>query len=346
MHLSQQIDRPFRSHIKVSRRSDLEFNEVPQPNKIKIISSHALQYFKLNPAPFSTGTFEESRPKSKKRDRRPAQLDVVKCCYYFLENNFNFYKNAWKWSEFVQKFTNKGCDLQKLYTNYIRAMLTDMSAHQLNELNRDIPKQLILENEIKIHQLVNDDKSTSENTSTALVRSIQYQSDVVCCIEGVYLPIYNVANKQFYQENDVENIVDVASTKANMRSIALGISSNKAICLTGPVGCGKTTLVEHLAKLTGRIAPISFGEEITAATTSNGNSIQSSEAKKTASLKRKKNEKDNRPESSQPSRMKSNNGFLRIQLGDQTDSKMLLGQYRCTDIPGEFIWQPGVLTQV
>jgi len=38
-------------------------------------------------------------------------------------------------------------------------------------------------------------------------------------------------------------------------------------------------------------------------------------------------------------------GFLRIQLGDQTDSKVLLGQYRCTDIPGEFVWQPGVLTQ-
>jgi len=40
------------------------------------------------------------------------------------------------------------------------------------------------------------------------------------------------------------------------------------------------------------------------------------------------------------------NGFLRIQLGDQTDSKMLLGQYRCTDVPGEFVWLPGVLTQV
>lgn len=38
--------------------------------------------------------------------------------------------------------------------------------------------------------------------------------------------------------------------------------------------------------------------------------------------------------------------FIKVQLGDQTDSKMLLGTYRCTDIPGEFIWQPGVLTQV
>jgi len=26
-------------------------------------------------------------------------------------------------------------------------------------------------------------------------------------------------------------------------------------------------------------------------------------------------------------------------------SQMLLGMYRCTDIPGKFVWQPGTLTQ-
>lgn len=38
--------------------------------------------------------------------------------------------------------------------------------------------------------------------------------------------------------------------------------------------------------------------------------------------------------------------FLKIQLGEQTDSRMLLGGYQCTEIPGQFIWRPGVLTQV
>ncbi|XP_012135538.2 midasin [Megachile rotundata] len=37
--------------------------------------------------------------------------------------------------------------------------------------------------------------------------------------------------------------------------------------------------------------------------------------------------------------------FAKVQLGDQTDSKMLLGMYRCTDVPGEFLWQPGILTE-
>nr|XP_031828776.1 midasin [Nomia melanderi]XP_031828783.1 midasin [Nomia melanderi] len=37
--------------------------------------------------------------------------------------------------------------------------------------------------------------------------------------------------------------------------------------------------------------------------------------------------------------------FVKVQLGDQTDSRMLLGMYLCTDIPGEFLWQPGILTE-
>jgi hypothetical protein len=37
---------------------------------------------------------------------------------------------------------------------------------------------------------------------------------------------------------------------------------------------------------------------------------------------------------------------MKVQLGGQTDSKMLLGSYRCTDLPSEFVWQPSVLTQV
>lgn len=39
-------------------------------------------------------------------------------------------------------------------------------------------------------------------------------------------------------------------------------------------------------------------------------------------------------------------GVVRIHMDDQMDSKTLLGAYTCTDVPGQFRWQPGVLTQV
>eukprot|EP00795_Rhopilema_esculentum_P017643 gene17642-9287_t len=37
--------------------------------------------------------------------------------------------------------------------------------------------------------------------------------------------------------------------------------------------------------------------------------------------------------------------ILKLQLGDQTDSKSMLGIYVCTETPGEFKWQPGTLTK-
>lgn len=37
--------------------------------------------------------------------------------------------------------------------------------------------------------------------------------------------------------------------------------------------------------------------------------------------------------------------LVKIHVGDQADAKILLGTYICTDVPGEFRWQPGVLTQ-
>eukprot|EP00061_Rhincodon_typus_P005155 g24342.t1 len=89
-------------------------------------------------------------------------------------------------------------------------------------------------------------------------------------------------------------LVLVASTYNYLQSLAMAVASQNAVLLEGPIGCGKTTLVEYLAALTGRQKP---------------------------------------PD------------FLKVQLGDQTDSKMLLGMYRCADVPGEFVWQPGSLTQ-
>ncbi|KAK1933967.1 Midasin [Phytophthora citrophthora] len=43
-------------------------------------------------------------------------------------------------------------------------------------------------------------------------------------------------------------------------------------------------------------------------------------------------------------RLSGNSDMVELHLDDQIDSKTLLGSYVCTDIPGEFTWQPGALT--
>lgn len=44
-------------------------------------------------------------------------------------------------------------------------------------------------------------------------------------------------------------------------------------------------------------------------------------------------------------RVTGNHNVIKFHLDDQTDSKTLLGSYVCTEVPGEFRWQAGALTQ-
>ncbi|KAJ7552529.1 hypothetical protein O6H91_06G059200 [Diphasiastrum complanatum] len=44
-------------------------------------------------------------------------------------------------------------------------------------------------------------------------------------------------------------------------------------------------------------------------------------------------------------RLTGNYDVIFIHLDDETDIKMLLGNYVCTEVPGKFKWQPGALTQ-
>ncbi|XP_062606102.1 midasin-like, partial [Saccostrea cucullata] len=111
----------------------------------------------------------------------------------------------------------------------------------------------------------------------------------VVSVAGLLLP--RVRNTE---TEDPCKLVPVSSMTANLRSLTLAVASGNPVLLQGPVGCGKTSLVQYLAQKVGRVGA---------------------------------------PE------------FMKIQLGDQTDSKALLGTYHCTDIPGEFVWRAGILTR-
>lgn len=68
----------------------------------------------------------------------------------------------------------------------------------------------------------------------------------------------------------------VKSVCKNLQTLAVAVASQNAVLLEGPIGSGKTSLVEHLAAMTGRTKP---------------------------------------PQ------------LLKVQLGDQTDSKVSKGMY-------------------
>ena len=86
------------------------------------------------------------------------------------------------------------------------------------------------------------------------------------------------------------NLVAVPSMKANLRSLTLAVAAGSPVLLQGPVGCGKTSLVQHLAQAVGRVRA---------------------------------------PE------------FMKIQLGDQTDSKVSGGQSQGSGRPIRALMQGG-----
>ncbi|CAK4727123.1 unnamed protein product [Aphanomyces euteiches] len=86
-------------------------------------------------------------------------------------------------------------------------------------------------------------------------------------------------------------LVETTSTVQALRSLAIALSVDRPILVTGTDGCGKTALLRDLARRTGHT------------------------------------------------------NMVELHLDDQMDSKTLVGSYICTDIPGEFSWQPGALTQ-
>ncbi|KAH8416229.1 hypothetical protein KR222_011655 [Zaprionus bogoriensis] len=327
----------------------------------------AKSYFRQKPAPFQqpASSNDVQIPSKKKKTKKNTEntsatlenldLDLIKCCYHLLKSDAAYYRELWDWSQFLANYSLRqlDCKLSQLYCNHIMAMLTDMTATQLHTLNAQIPAQVHLQYEQQ-QQLPAPPKSDllGDFPEQHLTLKLDKASQSVTDIEGVLLPIFNQDNQEFYAESDgcYDRIVKVDSTIVNLRSIALGVAAAKPICLSGPVGCGKTTLIEYLARKTGRICPKPKEIELRTQALEEDELLKpkrKAKSGKAAGDKRKTSEPalEELMVLEDGDALAQRNGFLRIQLGDQTDSKMLLGQYRCTDVPGEFVWLPGVLTQ-
>lgn len=279
------------------------------------------------------------------RDEAVCDLEIVKASYRFLSSNPSLFLNLWQWSVFLDSYWQTGCEKQKYYCCKIIAIVTNANQTKLMSLmkasNISIETLLFEEEKTEDIQLVANEYSDANDEETI----IKIDNDDYIYIEGVFLPIFKKNTKTNYDTTNDPYLVP--STHANLRSLALAVAANKPVCLTGPVGCGKTMLVEYLARKTRRLIEFDTVESVEESFSVSDNTDED-KSKRKREVKQNKNEANtsrhgNEVDSEDKDVQKSS--FLRIQLGDQTDSKTLLGQYRCTDVPGEFVWQPGVLTQ-
>ncbi|XP_041985023.1 midasin [Aricia agestis] len=249
------------------------------------IIQYALKYFQINAVPpfevfiHHEDSYNVAPKKRRLLDCRQKISDyhMVSCCHSLLTKLPKELSTKWDWTNFVINFSQHENPQIRWMVKECIVILTNMTEAQSKVLSTNLSITDFTPNiphyVPKFNNGDNDDLS-------------QHITNVVN-IDGILLPIYDGSNVQS------GNLVPVKSTQNNLRSLALAVASGNSLCLMGPVGSGKTSLVEHLAAITGRKGV----------------------------------------------------AFKKVQLGDQTDSRMLLGSHQCTDIPGEFVWAPGVLTE-
>ncbi|XP_061479315.1 midasin isoform X2 [Rhineura floridana] len=281
----------------------------------KVIGDHpdvmpfALRYFKDTSPVFQRLFLESSDTNVVRYGRRRMKLrDLMEAAYKFLQKDQAVFRELWDWSVCVPLLRSHDT-LVRWYTASCLALVTCMNdEHRLSFLKKIFNPEELIHFRLKLLE-----ESRMQNVECALVLAnpdtpfwkkeevLRYTqgelvsadlSSKVVAVCGIVLPRQQFGPRE--NETISNQFVLVKSTCTNLQNLAMAVASQNAVLLEGPVGCGKTSLVEYLAAVTGRTKPPHI---------------------------------------------------LKVQLGDQTDSKTLLGMYRCTDVPGEFVWQPGTLTQ-
>ncbi|KAM6992726.1 LOW QUALITY PROTEIN: midasin [Tautogolabrus adspersus] len=268
----------------------------------------AARYFNDAPPVFQRLFFTSEEASAVQYGPRRMKLrDLMGATLRFLQSDCAKFRMLWDWSSCVSQLLTSDV-MVRGYTAHCLALVSHMTDNQktiflrkvlmsdeilhmkikaLEETQQlEVEKALVLANQGSA--VWRQEKANKFTRGQVVSEDLSLNVVAVC---GVVLP--RIAPRIPEQMN-TKDLVLVDSTCRNLRRLALAVASQKPVLLEGPIGCGKTALVEFMAAVTGHT--------------------------KAAEI-------------------------LKVQLGDQTDSKMLLGMYRCTDIPGKFVWQPGSLTQ-
>ncbi|XP_041660686.1 midasin isoform X2 [Cheilinus undulatus] len=268
----------------------------------------AARYFNDAPPVFQRLFFTSEEASAVQYGPRRMKLrDLMGATLRFLQSDCAKFRMLWDWSPCVSQLLTSDV-MVRGYTAHCLALVSHMTDNQktiflrkvltsdeilhmkikaLEESQQlEVEKALVLANQGSV--MWRQEKANKFTRGQVVSDDLSHNVVAVC---GVVLP--RIAPRATEQMN-TKDLVLVDSTCRNLRRLALAVASQKPVLLEGPIGCGKSALVEFMAAVTGHT--------------------------KAAEI-------------------------LKVQLGDQTDSKMLLGMYRCTDIPGKFVWQPGSLTQ-
>ena len=175
---------------------------------------------------------------------------LVKAAYQFLSFSPSTFRTLWNWGDF--------CELVTVFKQMFMKTLTILFGCNNKELiqlfgNDDelnYSGMSLISDQERLERNMNKFISSSDSLNLD-EREIVFLENDLC--EDYIIMVGNVLVPKISKSiSSGEDLVTVSSMLKDVEALSIAIVSGKPILISGDVGCGKTSLVEYVAALTGR----------------------------------------------------------------------------------------------